>query len=804
MSSRIWSTLVVFLGLMILSAASLRADSIRVGVYDNPPKIGIDENGRAVGFFPDLMRLIAEREGWHLNFVPCNWTDCLDAVETGNLDLMMDVAYSANRAAHLRFNKVVVLSNWSRVYTLPDSHIRSILDLDGKRVGVVENSYQARRLAEDAEAYAIKPDLVELAGFSEVFNAVASGFVDAGVVNRLFGARHTNAHDLRETDILLFPSRLHFVAPADRQRLLQRIDHHLRDLRTNRESPYHALLRDLLRDVAHDESQSGIPLTANERRWLADHPVIRVAGDRAWPPIEFTGSDGEFRGMSVDFLQRVSDMLGIRFEFAKDADWNTVVGKLRNKELDMFAAAAETAERRKFAIFTTPHISLSNAIFTRTDAPFIADLGGLVGKKVSVVKGYALAEYAKSTQPNIDFVEVVDVSEGLRQLKSGKVDAHLGAVMPTGYVIRMEGYLNVKVSGVLPYKLNLAMAARSDWPAFAGILQKALDAISAQEREDIRRRWTGLRVESKPDYRLFWRWIAFFAALALLFVVWNFYLQRRNAAQRQQLEAVNRDLLREITERRLAEGRANQANQAKTDFLARMSHDLRTPLNAIKGFSEMMSRDQYGPTNSPREYARIISKSAEFLASMVNDLLDISKIESDEYVIKEEEIDVVAEITESCHRLLYLNEWEKTGQARIDAPSPAPKLFADKRAVSQILDNLLGNAIKYTADEPRITIGWTCDTEGRGVLTVNDNGMGIPEGSLERITQPFVQGNDLSDHKPHISRPHAGIGLGLHIVSRLAQLHQGELTIDSTVGKGTTVTLTFPATRLRPIPGPTA
>ena len=797
MPSRILSCLSGLLGLLCLLATDARAETVRVGLYDNPPKVGIDKAGRPFGFFPGLLEVIAEREGWTLDYVRCDWNQCLQAAEAGEIDLLPDVAHSEERAKRLMFNEVVVLSNWSRVYARPEADIASILDLDGKRVGVVRNSFQARQLAEDAAAYAISPKLVELPGFAEVLAAVASGFVDAGIVNRLYGERNKSSYDVRQTGIILFPSRLHFAAAPGRQELLRRIDSHLRDLRKDRSSPYHALLRDLFTEADND-SNTALHLTAEERQWLAEHPVIRVAGDRAWPPIEFVGSDGEFRGMSVDFLNRVSQLLGVRFEFDKVSDWNTVVGRLRNRELDMFAAAAETAERRKFAIFTTPHISLSNAIFTRTDAPFVADLGELVGKKVSVVKGYALAEYVRSTRPDLNLVEVVDVAEGLKRLSEGRVDAHLGAMMTTGHVIRQEGHYNIKASGILAFKLNLAMAARSDWPLFAGLLQKAVDAISQAQREDIRRRWAGLRIEAKPDYALYWKWISFFAVLVILFVVWNFYLQRKTAAQRQQLEAVNRDLLREVSERTLAQSRADQANQAKTSFLARMSHDLRTPLNAIKGFSEMMARGQYGPSGGPQEYARIISKSAEFLTSMVNDLLDIGKIESGEYLIVEEVVDVVAEITESCNRLLYLNDWRQSGTATIDAPTPAPQLYADRRALSQILDNLLGNAIKYSEGTPRITIRWSCDAGGRGVLGISDEGIGIPAEIVDGIVLPFVQGGDHLQREPYISRAQAGIGLGLHIVSKLAELHQAELRIDSAVGQGTTVTVTFPAARVRP------
>jgi|GEM_PF-412967 len=801
-----------FCVLLLVSSVSAQGETVRVGIYDNLPKVGLDEAGKPIGFFPTILNHIAEKENWTLDYVHCVWEKCLSMVEAGELDIMMDVAYSEGRTERLKFNTDAVLLNWSRVYGPRNTEIDTILDLDGKRIGVLQGSFQARRLAEHVDSFGITPTLVEFTDLAEIFQAIASRSIDAGIANRLFGERNLKKYGVEETAVILFPSRLHFVSPySATSGFLERIDSHLIALKQDKGSIYYTALNDLLTPVRLDDG-TGLQLTEEERAWLARHPVIRVAGDRAWPPIEFVAPDGSFHGISVDYLKVLSEKLGVRFEFDPDSDWNTVVEKLKNRQLDMFAAAAETEQRRAFAIFTKPHLSLSNAVFTRNDATFLSDLSQLTGKKVSAVRGYAIAEYLKSAHPGLDLVEVVDIPTGLRKLADGEVEAHIGAVITTGYYIRRDRFDTLKISGTVPYALEVSMATRNDWPILAGILQKALDSISDQTKSDIHQKWIGLQIEREPDYTIFWRWAALAIGLILVFLVWNAFLQRRNAAQKRELEAVNRALRREVEVRTTAEMRAVAANAAKSEFLARMSHDLRTPLNAIQGFSEMLAKKMYGPSRDPQEYATIITRSAQTLTNMVNDILDLSKIESGEYTINEREVDVVQEIARSSERLLCTRTQDYTDFVAIDAADDAPALLADQRAVSQILDNLLDNAIKYSEGDPELKVSWRIAGDGGGLLSVSDKGIGINPDFRDEILKPFVRAVDRipnppgfspdyppnfsTNSSPNFSRAHEGIGLGLHIVSKLVEMHQGRLEIESEFGSGTTVTVWFPPARV--------
>jgi signal transduction histidine kinase len=245
----------------------------------------------------------------------------------------------------------------------------------------------------------------------------------------------------------------------------------------------------------------------------------------------------------------------------------------------------------------------------------------------------------------------------------------------------------------------------------------------------------------------------------------------------------------ELLEQRSAKNTAEAANRIKSTFLANMSHELRTPLNAILGFSEVLRSEMFGPLGHSRyrEYADDVHKSGAHLLDLINDVLDMSKIDAGRMELRESEFPV----TELVNEAVMMMRDKARDHCRLTVEMEAPAvIWADKRLIKQVLLNLLSNAIKFTPDGGQVTVRAFEDADGIA-LEVADTGIGMDEEELQTAFSPYGQ----IDSK--IARQHQGTGLGLPISRSLAELHGGMLTATSSRGRGTILTLRLPATRIR-------
>ncbi len=301
--------------------------------------------------------------------------------------------------------------------------------------------------------------------------------------------------------------------------------------------------------------------------------------------------------------------------------------------------------------------------------------------------------------------------------------------------------------------------------------------------------------------RLFWLQDPFYFALASMAIgihLFFIYLTRglhSTALSMIEFRAEKDGLIAELEEATAisdeARRRAEAGNKAKSRFLATMSHELRTPLNAIMGFSEVMEKEILGPIGNEtyRDYSRNIYASGSHLLHIINEILDLSRIEAGRYELHEETIRLT-DIAEDCERLVQLKADAKGLQLIEEFEADMPQVWADPRAMRQICLNLLSNALKFTPKGGRVTLTVARIADGGLRMTVKDTGPGIPKDEIPRVMQAFGQGSLAHE------TAEGGTGLGLPIVQNLIQLHGGTFTLKSELRKGTEVTVTLPKQRV--------
>ena len=267
-------------------------------------------------------------------------------------------------------------------------------------------------------------------------------------------------------------------------------------------------------------------------------------------------------------------------------------------------------------------------------------------------------------------------------------------------------------------------------------------------------------------------------------------LQRQRFATRETEHRVLVELEARSEELAAARDEANHANRAKSEFLAHMSHELRAPLNAINGFSEIIKDEMFGPVPPRyRDYAGDIHRSGMLLTALINDILDLSKVEAGKLEMHEEVLTPAA-VVEACQRLVK----DRAFKAKLDlhplVPADAPRLRADERLVKQMLLNLLTNAIKFTPEGGEVQVVGRTLPDGAYAIAVEDTGIGIAAEDLSRVLEPYGQVEAARDRNPEST------GLGLPLVKKMIELHGGSFSLESTPGQGTVATLVFPHDRV--------
>jgi two-component system, NarL family, sensor histidine kinase EvgS len=541
------------------------------------------------------------------------------------------------------------------------------------------------------------------------------------------------------------------------------------------------------------EAGSRISLTAGERAWLAANPRIRFAPAPNYPPVEFFDETGAYVGITADFVALMQTNLGIQFEVVRLKDWAQVVAKTKDREVDMWGAAAKTDERDAYMNFSRPYIRLPAVIIVRKEVEADLTLGEMAGKKIAAIRDYASHKYIEESFPDVGLITVPDILTGLRMVSFGAADAIVATNAAAIYYIEKQGFTNLRVAGESGFEWRLRFAARNDWPVLAGILQKGLDAISEEEKRAIYRKWISLQMTGwRPSRETIVGAIFLTVAVLLCAILaWSIVLQR-------QVRLRTAELSQELAERKILEGElvrakavAESASLAKSRFLASMSHDLRTPLNSILGFSEFMQLETLGPIANAKygEYIGDIGSSARLLLSLIEEILDVARLEAGTTALEEEKVPLGPLVAEAVRMMAPLADG--AGVTLIDQASASlPDVLADPSHLKRVVLNLLTNAVKFTPEGGSVRLLGGRHDDGVVAVSVIDTGPGISQDDLAFIFEPFHRGDSV------VARETEGTGLGLPLANGFMKLHGGGIDIACPPEGGTTATLWLPPERV--------
>lgn len=517
-------------------------------------------------------------------------------------------------------------------------------------------------------------------------------------------------------------------------------------------------------------------LTAEELDWLKSHREISVGVSHGWAPVEFLNESGEFRGISMDFLTRLEAILGIKFRLVRKSD------DPNDTDTDILAAVSSPRVLlgTKYESLQSPYLAMPFAIFTSADNKNIRSIDDLHGKTVSIFKNGAIVNQLSDEHPSINLYKADIAEEALGALKSGKVDAYLGNLVVVSYVARSGGFGSIHLAGETPYKANLYMAVKKDLPILASILQKGLEDIDAVEREKIVSNWMSIT----QDYRVNYPWLLSIAGISLLIISFFAYSNRRMNREIRLRKEIEADLIQQKI-------RVETTSLAKSQFLANMSHEIRTPMNGILGVSEMLM-DPNIQEKERIDFSETIHQSASSLLCILNDILDISKIEAGRLEVMSEKFNP-QNVLNDVFFLFNCAARDKGLEFLLQAEGPLKhEYISDPVRIRQVLCNLVSNAIKFSEHGGQVRLVACISPDVRNNkkfwldFGVSDTGIGISAADQEKLFKPFSQADS------SITRRYGGTGLGLSISKELCELLGGSISVDSQPGKGSTFRFQIP------------
>lgn len=768
-------------GPMVYAKEGKEREVIRVGFFAFEGYHMIDEEGNRSGYGYDFLRLASRYIDVDYEYVGYDksWEEMLEMLENGEIDMVTSAQDTPERMKTFAVTKPVGTS--SAILTVKSDNTDIVAydyqTYEGIRVGMIKGSTRNEDFALYAKENGFTYQPVYYSLSSELTRALQTGEVDAAVTSSLRKTEKERVMDTFDTEPFYV-----MVRKSD-QDLLDKMNYAIDQMNAT-EGDWK---NNLLNQYYTREEDKNLEFTEQEeeliRQYASGEKTLVVSASTDREPYSYV-ENGKLKGIIPDYFQRLADYLGISYRVIIPSSREEYQRWQKEAKADLFLDArssfAQWCEEASFSI-TAPYTTMRLVMVTRRN--FDGDVGVL-----AVAESQGAFGIEEDLVKDAERMVVSSREEAMQAVLDGKADAAFT------YLHQAQKFVNHNGHGMLTYTLleeptyDYCIACSSNVShEMAGILTKCIYAMPNGTFEDIASQYTSYKVESMD----FPTWIELYPIPTLIICSTVFLLLMLMLLLFYRHKMFNLEKKRSVQLQELAD-KAERANRFKSEFLANMSHDIRTPMNAIVGITNLMEHETDSSVKM-QNYIQKIQLSSQYLLGLINDVLDMSKIEANEITFSKEAFllsDQISQINDIIQ--------EQAGQKQQlftieDHKIQHNYLVGDSVRLRQILLNLLTNAVKYTQVGGKVELAIEevpndATNCAKFHFTVTDNGSGIAPDVMEHIFEPFFRG------EASVTNKIQGVGLGMAITKNIVDFMEGHIQIESTPGQGTSVVVTLEMT----------
>ncbi len=756
---------------------------IRIGSFEDTFDY-IDENGVRRGYGYELLQALAGYTGWEFEYVKCDWSNCFDKLENGEIDVMGDISYTDERAQRMFFSdeamgeeKYILYADLSNM-GIGTSDFKF---MDGKRVGVLMDTEPEIMLTEWENKNGIHTEHVNVNNNDDVEKKLANHEIDAFV--SLEESIWSEQGISSVTTI--GKSGIYFAINKERSDIKTELDYAMRKL--DQDSPF--FKADLYKKYfTLDYSQV---LTGEEKSWVEEHGNIRI-GFLSNDPAVFSLDEetGKLTGMLAEYVSYAKDCLGnqkLEFNIQEYNDYDEMIQALQEREIDMIFYVGrnpDLAEEKGYALTNT---AWTYSLMAVTDEENFDEHNTYT---VAVPKEKeALKQHIAFSYPQWKLVDCDSLDDAADMVLNEKADCFL---MGASQALIYDNSRNFK-SVPLTKTMEACFAVRGGEDSLLSVLNKTLKAMPSDMLTSALAIYDSTADKVKfsdfvKDNMFAFFLVAGFSALSIIVIILILLRKARKAEAVAKLAANNTQKLNDKLE--IALEKAEDASLAKTRFLNNMSHDIRTPMNVILGYAQLMENELKGKdVPETLEHLEKLQQSGNLLLSIINNVLDMARIESGKMEL-DENYCRIDDVRKSLFAVFDEKARKKDIALHYTMNVEHEHVLTDVTKVKEILVNILSNAIKYTPSGGSVMMSvdeLPCDEPGYMIVRnrVSDTGIGMSQDYMTKIFDAFTREQNTTKSKI------AGTGLGMSIVRKYVDLLGGTIDVESELGKGSTFTVTL-------------